>query len=125
MARGVYARKGNEWSTDQLRKLAALKQQGAMGAVIAEELGKTTTQVHNKWLYIKRVGISRALEMAVDPPASRNGHSIPYAPASAPGDHSESLPLGEIKATIEFVKAMGGSERATYLVGTLSSLGAV
>jgi hypothetical protein len=38
---------------------------------------------------------------------------------------AESLTLSDIKATIDFVKAAGSSERATYLVGTLSSLGAV
>ncbi len=125
MARGVYARRGNAWSTDQLRKLAAMKQQGVVQSLIADEIGKDVQQINNKWSYIQRKGISRALEMAVDPPEARNGHSRLNPVESVLEASEESLSLTDIKLTVNFVKGVGGSERASYLVGTLSSLGAV
>src|SRR5262245_24066766 len=104
--------RSNVWTVAKLDRLAEMKKAGAVGSAIANELGKTAQQVHNKWAYIERFGLERAKQNADDygqiPKPSSNGH------AREPDEElaNEHVSLADIKATVHFIRAAGSSERA-------------
>jgi hypothetical protein len=121
----------NSWTKDQLRRLEVMKNAGETQSVIAKDLGKTTTQVNNKWSYIQRNGMGRAMAIATGSSHEGNGRLSEAFREAAEAESktmlsvesADRLSREEIRLAAEFVKALRGHERAAYVLSALCDCG--
>jgi hypothetical protein len=125
-------RKANEWTVAGTRKLAEMKEAGVVAAEIAKNLGKTKTQVHNKWMYVKNFGLERALRRARDfydvqrlGNPTNGAHAVTDAFRSAAEVEVDATPVftqDQLRLAMQLVVSVGDIDRSVALLRRLSEI---